>query len=123
MRLSDEKSRRLTALIWRERARRWLPIAAALLVLIVAFTYYFGNQLARVDRTVDVRERDATVISVKRGGGARAAIVHVHLDDGGDVDAFATLRVTPATGTHVVVAEARHASGRVTYDILRLADQ
>lgn len=123
MRLSDEKARQLTAMVWRDRLRRLLPIGVALIVLIVAFTYYFGSQLARVDRTVEVRERGATVVSIKRGGSSRASIVQVHLDDGKDVDAFATFRVMPAAGTHVVVAEARHASGRVTYDIVRLVDQ
>jgi hypothetical protein len=64
------------------------------------------------------------VVSVVRGGNGRnASVVHVHLDDGRDVDAFTMFRVVPPTGTHVVVAEARHASGRVTYDIVRLTDQ
>jgi hypothetical protein len=31
------------------------------------------------------------------------------------------MRVDPATGTHVIVNEARHASGKLTYDIARIA--
>jgi hypothetical protein len=123
MRLSDEKARRLTALVWRQRARRWLPIAAVLVALTVAFSYYFGSQLARIDRTVDVREHDATVIGISRGGARGSSIVHVHLDDGRDVDAVTTLRVVPPKGGHVIVAEARHASGRLTYDIVRVPER
>jgi hypothetical protein len=123
MRLSDEKARQLTTLVWRDRARRWLPIFAGLLALLGVFTYYLSNQLTRVDRTVEVLERDGTVIGIKRGSAARgAAVLQVHLDDGRDVDAIATLRVAPAKGTHVVVAEARHASGKLTYDVVRLLD-
>ena len=73
---------------------------------------------------VDVVPTSILTISVKRGGSGRnASIVHVHLDDGRDVDAFTTLRVVPPQGSHVVIAEARHASGRVTFDVMRVADQ
>jgi hypothetical protein len=124
MRLSEDKARRLTALVWRDRAKRWLPVAAIVVTLTVAFTFYFGGQLARVDRTVDLREIDGTVTGVKPGGNARgAAVLHVHLEDGRDVDAFTNFRVMPPKGAHVIVAEARHASGRMTYDVLRLVEQ
>jgi len=39
MRLSQEKSRRLTAMVWRERARRWIPVALALVLLFAGATY------------------------------------------------------------------------------------
>jgi len=52
-----------------------------------------------------------------------ASVIYVHLDDGRDVEAFSHFRVAPPNGAHVVVAEARHASGRVTYDVVRLFDQ
>ena len=32
-----------------------------------------------------------------------------------------TATLDPATGTHVIVNEARHASGKLTYDIARIA--
>ena len=53
----------------------------------------------------------------------RRRSIHVHLDDGRDVEAFSHFRVALPNGAHVVVAEARHASGRVTYDVVRLVDQ
>ena len=124
MRLSDDKSRRLTALLWRERARRWLAVVVVVLVMAGGFTFILSSQTKRADRTVDVREHGGTVLSIKQGSNARgAAVVHVHLDDGRDVDAFSAFRVVLPKGAHVVIAEARHASGRLTYDVVRLADQ
>jgi hypothetical protein len=62
-------------------------------------------------------------MNVKKLGAARgAAVVHVHLDDGREVDAFSAMRLVPVAGTHVQISEARHASGRLTYDITGLAD-
>ena len=121
MRLSDDKARRLSSLIWRERLRRFLPLVATAVVLLGVSTLIFVNQARRADRTVDVKERDATVVHVKQFAvRAGAAIITVHLDGDRNVDAFSTLQVVPAVGTHVVVSEARHASGRLTYDITRI---
>ena len=121
MRLSDDKARRLSSLIWRERLRRFLPLAVTAVVLLGVSTLIFINQARRADRTVDVKERDATVVHVKQFAVARrAAIITVHLDGDRDVDAFSTLATVPAIGAHVVVSEARHASGRMTYDITHI---
>jgi hypothetical protein len=123
MRLSQDKARQLSRLVWRERARRWLPLAAAAVVLFGVFTAFLVSQFSKSDRTVEVTAREGTVVDGKRAPGPRgAAIVHVHLDDGRDVDVFSTLRVAPAVGTHVIVNEARHASGRLSYDLSRLVD-
>jgi hypothetical protein len=123
MRLSDDKARRLTRLMWRERARRWLPLIAAAMVLFAALAYFTELAVEHVDRAVDVQVRSGTVVGVKRGAAGRgAAIVEVHLEDGRDVDALSGLRVTPQAGTHVIINEARHASGRTTYEIARLVD-
>jgi hypothetical protein len=123
MRLSDDKARRLTQLVWRERVRRWLPITMTAIAIFAILTIFLVRQLARADRTVDVAVHDGTVIDITRGGTGRAAsIVHVHLDDGREVKALSTMRVMPLAGTHVVVSEARHASGRLSYDVMRLAD-
>ena len=121
MRLSDDKARRLSSLIWRERLRRFLPLAVTAVVLLGVSTLIFINQARRADRTVDVKERDATVVHVKQFAvRAGAAIITVHIDGDRNVDAFSALQDVPAVGTHVVVSEARHASGRLTYDITRI---
>ena len=57
MRLSDEKARRLTALVWRERARRWLLAVIVVLAVAGALTYMLSSQVQRADRTVDERTR------------------------------------------------------------------
>jgi hypothetical protein len=123
MRLSDEKARRLNALVWRERARRVLPVVAVVVGAVALLTFFLARQVEQADRTLDVQVHQATVVHIKKSGNGRAAaIVEVRLDDGRDVEAFSTLRLDPATGAHVVVNEARHASGRMTYDIARLAE-
>ena len=123
MRLSNEKARQLSRLVWRERVRRFLPIVLGVVLLMGAATVFLVRQMERADRTVEVTTHDGTVVNVKKFGAARgAAVVHVHLDDGRDVDAFSGLRVVPVAGTHVTISEARHASGRLTYDITGLTD-
>jgi len=120
MRLSEEKARQLNALVWRDRIRRWVPMIAVIIAVTAVLTFFLVRQVEKADRTVDVKEHEATVLSVKRTGARGAAIVNVHLDDGRDVEALSTMRVDPMAGTHVVVDEARHASGRLTYDITRV---
>ena len=123
MRLSDEKARRLNALVWRDRARRWVPVIAVVVFAVAVLTVFLVRQIERADRTLDVQVRQATVIHIKKSGNGRgAAIVEVHLDDGRYVEAFSAMRLDPVTGAHVVVNEARHASGRLTYDIARVAE-
>jgi hypothetical protein len=123
MRLSDEKARRLNALVWRERARRILPVIVVAVGAIALLTFFLVRQVEKADRTLDFRTHEATVVNIKRPGNGRGAgIVHVHLDDGRDVDAFSMLRLDPIAGSHVIINEARHASGRLTYDVARLAE-
>ncbi len=122
MRLSPENARRLSQLVWRDRARRWVPIILAVVVGMGALAYVTELQIGRVDRTVDVTTHDATVLAIKNNGARGAAVFHVHLDDGRDVDAVSTMRLTPAHGAHMVVTEAKHASGRSTFDVKRLAE-
>jgi hypothetical protein len=123
VRLSEENARRLTRLVWRDRLRRILPFVLAILALAGGTTFFFLEQIERADRTVDVTTREGTVTNVKQLGAARgAAVVHVHLDDGRDVDAFSAMRVVPVPGAHVQISEARHASGKLTFDVTGLAD-
>ena len=54
MRLSQDKSRRLTAMVWRERAKRWVPVALALVLLFAGATYMMSRQLSKADQTLNV---------------------------------------------------------------------
>ena len=122
MRLSDDKARRLTRLVWRDRAWRALPLVAAAVVLLAGVAYFTEASVDRIDRTVDIKVLSGTVSGIKPGPAARGHIVFVHLGDGRDVEAFLASRLSPQAGEHVVVNEARHVSGRSTYDIVKLAD-
>jgi len=123
MRLSEEKARQLNALVWRDRMRRIIPIVVAAVFAVAILTFFLVRQVEKADRTLDVHVLQATVVHIKKSGNGRAgAIVEVKLDDGRDVDAFSASRVDPAIGTHVIVNEARHESGRMTYDIARVAE-
>jgi hypothetical protein len=123
MRLSDDKARQLNALVWRDRARRVLPLVAAAVAVAAVLTFFLVRQVERADKTTDVHIRQATVVHIKKSGNGRAAaIVEIRLDDGREAEAFSALRIDPQVGTHVVVSEARHASGRLTYDIARVAE-
>jgi hypothetical protein len=121
MRLSEENIRRLNRLVWRDRARRWLPGLAAFVVLVAVLTLFFVQQRSRMDQTVEVQRREGQVTGVKRNAPG-ASIVRVHLDDGRDIEAFSALRVVPHAGSHVHLTEARHASGRSTYDVTGMSD-
>ena len=122
MKLSDDKARRLTQLVWRDRARRWLPIAAAAGVLLAALAFLTESSIDRSDRTVDVQVHKATVVDIKRTAARGAAVVNVLLDDGRTVDAVSLFRVAPSAGAHVIVNEERHASGRLSFDVVRFAE-
>lgn len=121
MRLSDEKARQLTRLVWRERARRWLPVVLAAFVMLGGFLFLTETQIDHTDRTVDVKVHDGTVMDIKRTVGRGAAVVQVRLDDGREVDAVSLFRVAPMAGSQVVVNEERHASGRMSFDVVRFA--
>ncbi len=122
MKLSDDKARKLSRLVWRDRALRWLPVAAGALALLAAFLFLTETQIDHADRTVHVKVLGATVVDIKRTAARGAAVVHVRLEDGRDVDAVSLFRLAPTAGTHVVVNEAKHASGRLTFDVVRFAE-
>ncbi len=120
MRLSDDKAKRLSALVWRERAKFWLPLVVGAIAICGALTLLAVRQVGKVDQTVAVETHTATVVTVTRNARS-AATVHVLLDDGREVDAFSAMRLVPVHGARVVVSQARHASGRLTYDVTGLA--
>jgi hypothetical protein len=123
MKLSSEKARQLTVLVWRERVRRIMPLLLIMLGLIGGFAFLTANRARRIDQTIDVQTHEGTVVNIKRGSPARGAfIVHARLHDGREIDAFSTLRIAPPAGAIVLVNEARHASGRYTFEIVRLAE-
>jgi hypothetical protein len=98
-------------------------LVAAAVAVAGVLTVFLLRQVEHADKTLDVQVRQATVVNVKKSGhGRAAAILAIRLDDGREAEAFSPLRVDPPVGTHVLVNEAKHASGRITYDIVRVAE-
>jgi hypothetical protein len=123
MRLSNDRARRLSRLVWRDRLLRWLPLAAAGLALLGLMVFTFEWRVTHTDGVVGVQMHDATVLSARATQSRGLTVFHVHLDDGRDVDAASLMRFLPAPGTHVVISESRHASGRLTWGVERVGDQ
>jgi len=121
MRLSDEKARRLTRLVWRDRAKRFLPLVLVAALLFAAVAYFTELSIGLVDRIVAVQQHPGAIVNVKQTS-PRGSVVLVHLQDGRDVEAFSSSRIAPHSGERVLINEARHASGRSTYEIARLVD-
>ena len=122
MRLSQDKARQLSSLVWRERIRRWLPPILAIVAVFGLATYMLARQLDHADRTLETHMLSGVVTHITRAG-ARSAIAHVHLTDGRDVDATSVMTIIPPVGTHVVVNESLHKSGRQTFDVKGLANE
>lgn len=119
MKLSDDRARALTRLVWRERLRTLLPLVVLAAIGFAGLTFYFNWHRGKADPTVAIAEIHGTVLEVRRQTLRSAAIVHVKLDDGRDVDAFSGLGALLPPGTHVDIAASTHASGKHTYDITR----
>lgn len=119
MRLSDEKSRALSRLVWRDRIGQVLPVLVLALCAFGGLTFYLNWQKSHADPTVSFVAHTATVLEVKRQSLRNAAVVHVKLDDGREVDAFSSLTTLLPPGAHVEIAEAKHASGKSTYDVTK----
>ena len=120
MRLSNSNRQKLTQLVWLARFRR-IAIAGAIAIVLIGgaavFNYY---RITRSDPTVDVQMIDAIVYgkSVTRAA-RRGFVFHVRLGDGREADALAPNGFAPPDGTRVVLNEAKHKSGRLTYELVK----
>ena len=114
---------RLTAMLWRERAKKIAIVAAIVAGVGGLMVGTINYRAGRSDPTVTVAQAHGTVLGLGRGNASRAVfIVSLRLDDGRAVDAFSQLRVQPLTGARVIVSEATHQSGRISYDVVRIAE-
>lgn len=119
MRLSRDHDRKLTQLIWRERGKRLAVVLAISAVLIGGAVYFNHQRELRADPTVTVNSIEATVIEGVARGIRKGYIVHARVPDGREVDAWVSSGYAPAPGTHVILAEAHHKSGKLSYELIR----
>ena len=120
MKLSRSNSRKLTQVIWLARFRKTGivgAIAVALIAGAATFNYY---RITRADPTLDVQPVNAIVYgqSVTRAA-RRGFVFHARLADGREVDAIAPNGFAPPDGTPVILDEAKHQSGRLTYELVK----
>ena len=121
MRLSKSNAQKLSGLVWRERARKAGAGAAVVLLVVGGVIWFTSYRLGRADPTLEVHAVEATV-SHKEGGRLARYVFHAKLSDGREVDAVAPNGLPPPVGARVLLGEATHKSGRLTYDLIRVAE-
>lgn len=120
MKLSSNHQKRLTGLIWIERMKKALPAVLIIGAIGAVAIYMTSERAARMDRTVEVKDHAASILVVKRPRTRGAAVVTARLDDGRVVDAVSQLNSILVPDDKVTIAEAVHASGRHTYDVIHV---
>lgn len=119
MKFSSDRQKKLTGLIWMERLKKAAPVVLVALILGGAAIYMASERSARQDRTVEVKDHQASVIAIKRPRSRGITIITARLNDGRVVDALSQLNNVLVADENVTIAEAVHASGRHTYDVIR----
>lgn len=121
--MTPEQKRRLDMLIWSQRLKVLVPSVIVVLLLLGGFAWMSIWRSNRVDRIVENHIVVGKVTGIARLAGRRSKLViHVHLADGNDADATTYLVEPPAAGKDVELRAATHASGQVTYSLVRLID-
>ena len=120
MRLSSDRQKKLTGMIWMARLKKALPVILIAIVLGGAAIYVSNERAARQDKTIEVKEHKATILALKRPRSRGIAIVTARLDDGRVVDALSQLSNVLVADEEVTISEGIHASGRHTYDVIRV---
>ncbi len=120
MKLSSQNTKKLDAMIWRDRLWRWgLPVLAAV-AAFAGFAYMANDRAQRADRGVDVHTLSATVVHLKRPPSKGMAIVSVRLADGREVDAASAVSDALVPGTKLVIVEQRRASGKLSHEVFKV---
>lgn len=121
--MTPEQARQLERMIWKQRLKVLLPSVAAVLLVFGAFAWITAEKAERVDRTLKSRLVAGKVVGGARLTGRRGGfLVHVRLNDGSEVDALSALPQPPVDGEAVELRASAHASGRVTYQVVRLVN-
>ncbi|MEC9368340.1 MAG: hypothetical protein VX871_06550 [Pseudomonadota bacterium] len=119
--MTPDQVRQLNRMIWQRRLRMCALPVAAIVGVLGLYGWLAGAKMSKVDRVVEAHEVGGEVMSAARLTGRKGGfMVHVRLAGGKEVDAYSQLPLPPLAGEAVELREAAHASGRVTYDVVRI---
>ncbi len=119
--MRPEMARELQRAIWRQRFKSYGPTVTLVLVCAVLGGYLFSFRLDRADPTMALTQLNGTIFEAHRVSGRAAVFVaHIRLDDGKDVNADSTLAAVLKPNERVLLSQARHASGKVSYHVLQV---
>ena len=123
MKMSRSNAQKLSGLLWRQRLRK-IGIGAGVILGLAGLLITFNNlRVARSDPIVIVTPVTATVSRHDTTRSGRTGFLfHANVADGHEVDAIAPNGFAPPVGTTVVLGEAKHKSGRLSYDFIRLKE-
>ncbi|MGD9866945.1 MAG: hypothetical protein AB7U38_02990 [Hyphomicrobiales bacterium] len=119
--MTPEQTRQLNRMIRRQRLWKWGPVFAAAIAIFGGYSWLTAEKLARVDQVVETREMEGEVTDAARLTGRKGGFaVHVRLPGGEEVDAYSQLAEPLHAGEHVAIRSIAHASGRTTYNIVKV---
>jgi hypothetical protein len=121
--MTPEQKKQLDRAILMQRLKVIIPSVIVVALVFGGYAWVTAEKVARVDRTVESYTVAGHVAGAARLTGRRGAYrLHVRLDGGGEVEAVSALPQPPHDGEAVELRVATHASGRVTYQVVRLVN-
>lgn len=121
--MTPEQKKQLDRMILMQRLKIIVPSVAVVLVIFGIITWMTAARTDRIDTTVEQHTVAGQVVGTARLTGRRGGFqIHVKLDDGKEVEAISALPQPPYPGEEVELSAATHASGKVTYKVVRLKD-
>jgi hypothetical protein len=121
--MTPGQKKQLDRIILMHRLKIIVPSIAVAAVMFGTIAWIMTAQTARIDATLEHHKVAGHVVGAARLTGRRGGFkVHVKLDDGREVDAMSGVPQPPYAGEAVELDAATHASGRVTYSVVRLVN-
>lgn len=121
--MTPEQKKQLDRIILVSRLKVFVPMVATAAIVLGAVVWMTAAKISRTDATLERHPVAGQVAGVARLAGRRGGFqVHVKLDKGGEVDAVSALAQPPYNGEAVELDAATHASGRITYKVVRLGN-
>ncbi len=113
--------KKIDQLLFRQRLKRLALVALGVLALGAVGVFVLYEETVSVDRVVQVREVEGTVVSARRVATRRGGFqLYVQLDEGKSVRAVSRLAQVPYAGERARLAEIRRKSGITNYVVRQL---